>query len=370
MSNQSAELKFSEHVLLVGAGFTKNFGGILAEQMWVEIFNHEKLRNQPRIKRLMLKYLDYETVYYSVLNNLTDKEGLYSPTEFNIEEKKAIIEATETAYERIDSKLRTYHDEPPFRFTNFNRLLYEFGRTKKNSFIFSLNQDLLIERFYQNPEPSNPNKESKLSIPGIKNSPEWFMNTFIYMEKNLRVGRQGSPYCKLKDCEYCQLPTQEEFEQEKNTLLHGENYFLIKLHGSYNWKDSSSGLKAMVIGRGKLKRINEEPLLKEYFLLFKKVLSQKQRRLLVIGYGFGDEHINKVISNAVEINELKIYILSPESPRKFKENLYERCKTEEADNIWKGISNYFQCVEEVLLYGNQPECELFYKSYFGDENIF
>ncbi len=128
----------------------------------------------------------------------------------------------------------------------------------------------------------------------------------------------------------------------------------------------------MVIGRGKTEQINNEPLLRFYFDTFKEVLSQDKRRLLVIGYGFGDEHINSVISNAVKNHGLKIYILSPESPKSFKEKLCDGCgKSKDIINIWNGVSGYFQCVEDVLLkdtYGNQSEKEHFYNVFFGKNN--
>ena len=57
----------------------------------------------------------------------------------------------------------------------------------------------------------------------------------------------------------------------------------------------------MVIGRGKVGQIHNAPLLKYYFELFRNVLFQPERRLFVIGYGFGDKHINKIIAEAVKI---------------------------------------------------------------------
>ena len=126
----------------------------------------------------------------------------------------------------------------------------------------------------------------------------------------------------------------------------GGNYFLIKLHGSYNWT-SFDGSDIMVIGRGKKEQIQKEPLLKHYFEIFEEVLSQGQRRLLIIGYGFGDDHINRIISDAVKYHLLKIYVLSPESPEKLKKKLYEKSKElkrqsndkfEDSINIWQGIS--------------------------------
>jgi hypothetical protein len=106
MNNQSNEFEFAEHVLLLGAGFTKNFGGLLAEERWVQIFNHEKIQAHSRIKKLMLNNFDYEDIYYSVLENLMDKEGLFLPIEFTYEVKEAMKEATKYAYKYIDEILR------------------------------------------------------------------------------------------------------------------------------------------------------------------------------------------------------------------------------------------------------------------------
>ena len=37
-------MQIREPVLLTGAGFTRNFGGFLANQMWDKIFNHEQVQ--------------------------------------------------------------------------------------------------------------------------------------------------------------------------------------------------------------------------------------------------------------------------------------------------------------------------------------
>lgn len=42
MSNKNTGSMYAENILLLGAGFTKNFGGLLASEMWAEIFNNEK----------------------------------------------------------------------------------------------------------------------------------------------------------------------------------------------------------------------------------------------------------------------------------------------------------------------------------------
>lgn len=330
MKNNVINIQSSENILLTGAGFTKNFGGLLASEMWAEIFNHEKIQAQPIIKELMSDNFDYESIYYSIM------EGSYTD-----DEKEAIDDAVKSAYEYIDSILiDIIKDHPyPTELDNVNNLIsgfsetgsysstgtnhvtrYVYPKTSIKSFIFTLNQDLFFERLYDN------HHDAKLSIPGIKNNSEWFKTTF------------NRP---LNLSDYYQLPNEEELNRIKPDILSDGNFFLIKLHGSYNWKSSDGSQKmAMAIGSGKIEQIQKEPLLNYYFDIFKKALLQNQRSLVIIGYGFGDIHINHEISKAVKDNELKIYIISPVSPEEFKKKLCE--KPGFSINVWKEISGYFQ----------------------------
>jgi hypothetical protein len=375
MTNQRTESEYAENILLLGAGFTKNFGGLLADEMWAEIFNHQDIQAQPRIKKLMQNDFDYESVYYSVLEGLNDKENLFPPKKFKPKEIKAIKEAIKFSYDHIDEiLLNNMLDNSFHEWSNcVNRLLLNFGNTEKTSFIFTLNQDLFIERFYRNPPNTNPPSRfhnARLYIPGIDKYPVWFMGEEDTPFNTIPTYEEVKQFYTLKDNEYYTLSNKDEFDSKKCNLLNEGSYFLIKLHGSYNWK-SSDGSSAMVIGRGKTKHINNEPLLQHYFELFDRVLSKGNRRLLVIGYGFGDEHINSVISNAVKEHGLKIYILSPESQSHFKERLSKGCKTTETTIIWNGISGYFQCVKDVLVsHYNEPlEQKRFYKFLFGNNSI-
>lgn len=36
-----------ENLLLIGAGFSKDFGGLLAREMWSEVFNDPEVRRLP-----------------------------------------------------------------------------------------------------------------------------------------------------------------------------------------------------------------------------------------------------------------------------------------------------------------------------------
>ena len=309
MKDNSMNIQSSEHILLTGAGFTKNMGAPLASEMWALIFNHKRIQAHPKIKELMTDDFDYESIYNSIMedSDIEDEKE---------DEKEAINDAVKFAYENIDAILREYASRtshPPEIF-NILKFIWQFAKKSGISFIFTLNQDLFFERVYYGDKPF---------IPGIENNSEWFTSTF----RN-----------SLSLSDYCQLPNEEELNLIKTDILSDRNFFLIKLHGSYNWK-SFDGTQKMVIGSDKTDQIQKEPLLEYYFEIFKNALSQHQRRLLIIGYGFGDDHINRIISDAVSDRELKIYIISPVSPEDFKNKLFE--ETEYGKNIWQGISGYF-----------------------------
>lgn len=126
------DIQCSENVLLLGAGFTKNFGGLLANEMWAEIFNHEKIQGQPRLRTLMLNDFDYESVFYSVLEGFRDEEGLIGnqnePIVFKEEEIDAMREAITSAYMYIDEILREHVKNPlPIELDFFNELICRIG---------------------------------------------------------------------------------------------------------------------------------------------------------------------------------------------------------------------------------------------------
>ena len=61
----------------------------------------------------------------------------------------------------------------------------------------------------------------------------------------------------------------------------------------------------MVIGDSKTKAIADQPLLSWYHELFQETLLREGQRLAVIGYGFGDPHINGAIADGIRNIALK-----------------------------------------------------------------
>ena len=298
----------SDRVLLTGAGFTHNFGGLLAKDMWAAIFNNHRVQNNFRLRTLLLDQHDFESVYFDVMTK----------AEWEDSDKEILADAVYKAYERIDVVVRNWvfcRDATyPVNDYGLRKLISRFGEAEQPGFFFTLNQDLFIERKYVGDE--------KPTRPGVPNNRQWF--------------RDDSHQPPLTPGDLSQLPTQEKLEKDKGALFTGSNFFYIKLHGSHDWIDSD-GNRRMVIGRDKDNQINREPLLREYLSVFKQVLCQKQRHLLIIGYGFGDDHINHVIADAIKKNNLKVYVLSPSSIADFSETMMVGDRT----IIFDSLAAYF-----------------------------
>lgn len=123
----------------------------------------------------------------------------------------------------------------------------------------------------------------------------------------------------------------------KKTIEGFAGLVYIKLHGSYGWLSSAGGSR-MVIGKNKIEDIQQEPILKWYFELFNTTLLEKDKRLLIIGYGFRDEHINRVLLQAIGEAGLRIFIINPTEPEQFKKS-FEQINDGLA--LWNAIDGYF-----------------------------
>lgn len=329
-------MQIREPVLLTGAGFTRNFGGFLANQMWDKIFNHEQVQNHPSLVNLLKDNFDFESVYNEVTNG-----NSYTP-----EAQAALHQAVKSAYNQLDEATRNYWgpsaytsaaSRPLVNWQGFSKLLDHFASEgKSRGYIFTLNQDLFVERWYS--------EERKLlrilgMTPGVdlRGKAPW---------SRLQGGTLTSEY-------YFQAPS------NPSEVVEGISHLLyyVKLHGSMNWK-SSDGRDLIVIGGDKPVQIHREKLLQWYFDLFQEVLSRPNRRLLVIGYGFRDLHINTVIAQSIRQHGLKLYIISPQSPEGFKNELL-RDGDEDKKTLWQGLTCYWNRELKDVCPANQ--------SYFAED---
>jgi len=98
----------------------------------------------------------------------------------------------------------------------------------------------------------------------------------------------------------------------------------IKLHGSYGWVNPDNTNTMVIGGEGDEKEdaINSIPILKYYINdIFKKLVFKGDMTAVIIGYGFGDTHINMILLEGIEKYKLKIIIISPQSLEELDRNL-------------------------------------------------
>lgn len=78
----------------------------------------------------------------------------------------------------------------------------------------------------------------------------------------------------------------------------------IELHGAYDWED------VFILGNNKEDGIKQKPRLEKYFEFFKECLNKANSKLVIIGYSFCDDHINKILNDGIN-KGLRIFIWDP-----------------------------------------------------------
>jgi hypothetical protein len=309
-------------VLLTGAGFSRPFGGYLASEMWSLILNQPEILDSERLHELLLKDLNYERVYDTVLFS----------GEFSKSEQDAFTASLQSAYRELDKAIRSETQS----IAMLNSFLCRFaGSGTERGFVFTLNQDLLLERFYWG--------ENLMQTPGFGH-PDWFTRRF----------KTADPPPEMM------LPSQSRVERIREGFWSkGQNgdFVYIKLHGSYGWK-FADGTNGMAIGYAKSRSIENEPLLRWYQKLFKEVIERPRQKLIIIGYGFGDEHINSLLADAVNLQRgLEIHIVSPKEPKEMQ-NLLSPVHgvignpAPRGTEIWNGIYGYHCASVPDLIYND------------------
>ncbi|MCB4791947.1 MAG: SIR2 family protein [Elusimicrobia bacterium] len=305
------KMVINKHVLLTGAGFTSNIGTPLASEMWSYIFNDKSASKHKEIVEALFyaqlckphgdgtfvysKEYDYEAAYQRILSGKYDA-GKYTPYEGNI--RTAMKDVIRSAYNWIDEIVKGY---PLYQkinntiytpgHTKWNRLINNFINKETENYIFTLNQDLFMERhikagFYI---PGFPEEVKATNICGIE------------------------PKEPLSEKYYYAVPVNEDMVVKiENRPNIDSKLFYIKLHGSCNWynKDKES---AMIIGYNKKEQSKSEPLLNYYHEVFENILMKGDVDLLVIGYSFRDDNINDIILRAIKEknSRLRLHIVNP-----------------------------------------------------------
>jgi hypothetical protein len=100
----------------------------------------------------------------------------------------------------------------------------------------------------------------------------------------------------------------EPLMQDSEFIARENDQPIYKLHGSYNWFAEPQGERLLVMGGNKTASIATFHVLAQYQAEFQAMLSQPDTHLMVIGYGFGDPHINAAIQTAAD-KGLRMFIV-------------------------------------------------------------
>ena len=182
-----------------------------------------------------------------------------------------------------------YFDHTDFEFQSARERMVGTFLTRFDA-IFTLNQDLLIEHYYIDRDISltSSGRWGGAEMPGMRpvhnqasiNPVSWAQRTWT-----------PAP------------PAEFSFDPRH------QPYF--KLHGSSNWQEVH-GAPMLIMGGNKIRDIHFSPVLSWYHQQFEERLYQRDTRLMVIGYGFRDTHINEVIMRAINEHGTQMFIIAPE----------------------------------------------------------
>ena len=310
----STSIRPAKNVLLTGAGFTKPFRGYLASEMWALILNEPEIHTFPLLRNCLLDKRNFEVAYDHVLAG-----------DYGKEEKRAFVKALRRAYQHLHRSTCEKFQIPARELCRL--VVAKFGQVEEGErgFIFTLNQDLFLERHFST-------DDCDISIPGLRRD-DWFNS------------RHSNPFPIEPAVD---LLKNDKVEELKATFWSDKRSKLVyvKLHGSLGWR-AADGSEPLIVGTTKSSAIEKEPLLRWYSDLFKKVLHAGDRNLVVIGYGFGDPHINAVIAEGIKEHRLHLYVVTPQSPDDFYDQLVPRHTAvtrpidPQGEVIWNGLAGYY-----------------------------
>ncbi len=276
------------NILLLGAGFSRNWGGWLASEL------NGDLLGQIKADRELRKLLQDTHSFESVLAQV-QTERHQSPT--HEERYQNFRSAIVASFYRMNL---SYADND-FRFNFSGEFAIDVSRfLAKFDAIFTLNQDLLLELHYRPPADC-----------GVQN---------YYPGLHQHIDPAAIPLDIDRRQRLKQLS--EPLPESQFTLAAGQPIF--KLHGSVDWIDA--GKDMLIMGDHKPDAIQERPLLRWYYEEFRKTLNSDDAKIMTIGYSFQDIHINDLLWTAAEHHNMSMFLVDPEGTKVFD-------KTENSANI-------------------------------------
>jgi hypothetical protein len=258
------------YYLLTGAGFSRNWGGWLASEAFEYLLGPPEIDDYLRniLWAAKLRGEGFEGALSTVQAAYTSDK---SP------ENKKRLDGLTRAVIGMFTAMQTAFNQLNYRDSDlrFQRFLSLFDA------IFTLNQDTLLETLYAGE---------------VRWSERWYGSYLPYMTF-IEEPPQHYPFM-----------LRQSLTQDTGFITR-ENYQPIyKLHGSYNWFAEPKGERLLVIGGNKTGSIKAFQVLKRYQEEFLNMLLLPDTHLMVIGYSFGDPHINNAIQAAAN-KGLRLFII-------------------------------------------------------------
>lgn len=261
-------------ILLLGAGFSRNWNGWLADEIRGKLL--ARLADDAELHRLVSNTQNFEDAISGVQQEFTRSEN---------QATKAILDRMQTAVMATFRAMNeSFAKRPGMEFSN-DRHFSIVNFLNRFDAIFTLNQDLLLELHYGHLELAEPRRWNGHYFPGMQVPGGWDAATGPLLRN--RLGIIWHPAA--------------EFRTENNVQP------VHKLHGSVNWKEGRSDM--LVLGGNKAGVIAGTRLLQWYVGEFRRYLQMPDTRLMVIGYGFRDDHINRLILEAWRTTGLRMFIV-------------------------------------------------------------
>jgi len=270
-------------LLLIGAGFSRNWGGWLATEAFEHLLGSPEVARDPDLRRLLWKHQErggFEDALAELQAQFAQNPGSAR------EPLMALQDAIKRMFDDMNAAFMAAADWQ-FGQHHIERQIGTF--LTRFDAIFTLNQDVLLEHHYVNDNIALIGKKKWVGaeLPGMRRVPS--------QEPIHANSWSRSTWSPLSEDDF-----------KADTIFQP----IYKLHGSSNWT-RADGQPLLIMGGTKVLEIGQTPILNWYARVFGESLSAAGAKLMVIGYGFRDEHINAAIARAVG-RGLKLFIVSPE----------------------------------------------------------
>jgi hypothetical protein len=239
------------HILLLGAGFSRNWGGWLAAEAFEYLLGHPKIDSP--LQHILWKHRRSDG-FEGALGELQDE---FFRSRDPLAQTR--LRQLEAAIGDMFADMDKGFEATPFEFQNdiafqITTFLAQFDA------IFTLNQDLLLERHYLNDNVMlrDPRRWNGWQIPGMRPEPGPDAGSFRPGAKNMGIWVPDGGLATL-DTRY-------------------QPY--IKLHGSSNWRGANDR-SIMVLGNSKRALIDNFPVLPKYHQHFRQCLSASRAHLRI-----------------------------------------------------------------------------------------